>query len=122
MAELCRDAAQAEIMAKFRREGLGRDHQRFERDQYQRLLVGVEREIAPLLDQRARQGLHKQPLRQSHIERLAASLVAGFILRRQRQRHIGAGIGIFAQVLDGLPDTVARARIRQAQCDRRRIV
>lgn len=94
-------------MSKLGHERFGRDHQRIERDQHQRLLVGVEREIAALLDQRARQRLHEQPFRQPHVERLAAPLVSGFVLRGQRQRDVGAGIGIFAEILDGLADAVA---------------
>ena len=43
------------------------------------------------------------------------ALVAGLVLGRQRQRHVGAGIGILAQVLDGLADAVTGADVRQHQ-------
>ncbi len=122
VAKLGCDAAHAEIISKLRRERLGRDHQGFQRDQHQRFLVGIERKIAALLNQRTRQRLHEQPFRQPHVERLAAALVAGFILRRQRQRDISPGIGILTQILHGLTDAVAGPRIRQSKRDRRRVI
>ena len=118
--ELPRDAVEAEIVAGLRREQFRRDHQRIERGIDLRVLVGVERQDAALLDQRPRQRLGEQPLRQPHVERLAAALIAGLVLRRQRQRHVGAGIGILAEILDGLPDAVAGPRIRQHQRKLRR--
>ena len=60
--ELPRDAVQAEIMAGFRREHFRRDHQRIERRIDLRILVGIERQDAALLDQRPRQRLGEQPL------------------------------------------------------------
>ena len=74
-----------------------------------------------MLDQRPRQGLGEQPLRQPHVERLALALIAGLVLRRQGQRHVGAGIGVFAEILHGLADAVAGARIRQHQRKLRRL-
>ena len=119
--ELPRDAVEAEIVAGFRREQFRRDHQRVERGIDLRILVGVEREDAALLDQRARQRLGEQPLRQPHVERLALALIAGLVLGGQRQRDVGAGIGILAEILHGLADAVAGARIRQHQRKLRRL-
>ena len=118
--QLPRDAVEAEIMAGFRREQFRRDHQRIERGIDLRVLVGVERQNAALLDQRPRQRFGEQPLRQPHVERLALALIAGLVLCRQRQRDVGAGIGIFAEILDGLADAVAGPRIRQHQRKLRR--
>jgi hypothetical protein len=98
-----------------RHEQFGCNHQRFQRLTDLRTLIGIERESAALLDQRPRQGLGEETFGQAHIERLAASLVAGLILGRQRERDVGAGIGILAEVLDGLTDAVAGPDIRQHQ-------
>ena len=114
LIELPGDAVEAEILAGLGREQFRRDHQRIQRDMDLRALVGVERQDAALLDQRARQRLGEQPLGQPHVERLAAPLIAGLVLGRQGQRHIGAGIRILAEVLDGLADAVAGPRIRQS--------
>ena len=65
------DRAQPEIDVGFRDEALRRDGQRIERDQHVVLGVGIEREIAALLDQRARQRLGERPLRQPHLVRRA---------------------------------------------------
>ena len=119
--QLARHAVEAEIVAGLRREQFRRDHQRVERGIDLRILVGVERQDAALLDQGPRQRLGEQPLRQPHVERLALALIAGLVLRRQRQRHVGAGIGVFAEILHGLADAVAGARIRQHQRKLRRL-
>jgi len=50
--------------------------------------AGVEREIAPLLDQRLRQRFGEQALGQAEGERLAPALVAAFIARRERHLTI----------------------------------
>ena len=63
---------------------LRRDGERIERGQHQRLGVGIERQIAALLDQRARQRLDEEALRQRHLARLAAAFVAGLVARDQR--------------------------------------
>jgi hypothetical protein len=47
--------------------------------------------------------------------------IAGLVPGRERQRHIGAGIGIFAEILHRLADAVAGARIRQHQRKLRRL-
>ena len=112
--ELPRDAVEAEILAGLGREQFGRDHQRIERGKDLRVLVGVERQDAALLDQRPRQRLGEQPLRKPHVERLAMALIAGLVACRQGQGDVGAGIGILAEILDGLADAVAGPRIRQA--------
>ncbi len=49
------------------------------------------------------------------------ALIAGLVLGRQRQRDVGAGIGILAEILHGLADAVAGPRIRQHQRKLRRI-
>ena len=92
--ELPRHAVEAEIVTGLRREQFRRDHQRVERRIDLRILVGVERENAALFDQGARQRLGEQPLRQPHVERLAAAFVAGLVLGRRgsasrRRRHRG---------------------------------
>ena len=69
--ELPVDRAQAEIDVGLRRESLRRDRERVERGQHAVLGVGVERELAALLDQRARQRLGERPLRQPHLVRRA---------------------------------------------------
>ena len=66
------DRAQAEIDVGFRDEPLRRDGERIERAQHVVLGVGIEREIAALLDQRARQRLGERPLRQPHLVRRAS--------------------------------------------------
>ena len=119
--ELPRDAVEPEILPGLGREQFRRDHQRVERRIDLAVLIGVERQNAALLDQRARQRLGEQPLRQPHVERLALALIAGLVLGRQRQRDVGAGIGVFAEILDGLADAVARPRIRQHQRKLRRV-
>ena len=119
--QLPRHAVEAEIVAGLGREQFRRDHQRVERGIDLRVLVGVERQDAALLDQRPRQRLGEQPLRQAHVERLALALIAGLVFRRQGQGDVGAGIGIFAEILDGLADAVAGARIRQHQRKLRRV-
>jgi hypothetical protein len=119
--ELPRDAVEAEIVAGLGHEQFRRDHQRVQRVIDLAVLIGVERQNAALLDQRPRQGLGEQPLRQSQVERLAASLIAGLVLGRQGQRDVGAGIGILAEILDGLADAVAGPRIRQHQRKLRRL-
>jgi hypothetical protein len=107
-------------VAGFRREQFRCDHQRIERGVDLRVLAGVERQDAALFDQSARQRFGEQPLRQPHVERLALALIAGLVLGRERQRHIGAGVGVFAEILHRLADAVAGARIRQHQRKLRR--
>ena len=46
---------------------------------------------------------------------VALALVAGFVARGERHRHVGAGPGMVGQVLGGLPDAVLGARLRQHQ-------
>ena len=58
---------------------------------HERPRIGVEREIAPLLDQRARQRLGENALRQAERERLALADVAAFVMGDERHRHFGAG-------------------------------
>ena len=55
--------------------------------EHARLRLGVERQIAPLLDQRARQRLDEHALRQLELGRRARAFVAGLVARRQRQRR-----------------------------------
>ena len=84
--------------------------------------IGVEREIAALLDQRARQRLGEDALGQAERERLALALVAALVMGDQRHRHFGAGPGMIGQILDGLADAVPGARLRQHQREIRRPV
>ena len=108
-------------MSGLGREQFRRDHQRVERGVDLRILVGVERQRAALLDQRPRQRFGEQPLRQPHVEGLALALIAGLVLCYKRQRHVGAGVRVFAEILDGLADAVAGARVRQHQREFRRV-
>ena len=108
-------------MTGLRREQFRRDHQRIERGIDLRILVGVERQDAALFDQGARQRFGEQPLRQPHVERLALALIAGLVLGRERQRDVGAGVRVFAEILHRLADAVAGARIRQHQRKLRRL-
>ena len=119
--QLPRHAVETEILAGLGREQMRRDHQRIERGIDLPDLIGVERQNAALLDQRPRQRLGEQPLRKPHVERLALALIAGLILRRQGQGDVGAGIGIFGEILDGLPDAVAGPGVRQRQRKLRRV-
>ncbi len=119
--QLPRHAVETEILAGFGREQLRRDHQRIERGIDLPDLIGVERQNAALLDQRPGQRFCKQPLRKPHVERLALALIAGLVLCRQGQGDVGAGIGVFGEILDGLPDAVAGAGIRQRQRKLRRV-
>src|SRR5712691_363935 len=104
---------QAEIDRGFRRELLGRDHQRA-----QRLLdilagVGVEREVAALLDQRAGKELAERPFGQANLARLAHAFVAAFVARDERQNRADARPRVLGQVAGGLTGSRARARLRQ---------
>ena len=74
-----------------------------------------------MLDQGARQRFCEQPLRQPHVEGLALALIAGLVLGRERQRDVGAGIGVFAEILHRLTDAVTGTRIRQHQRKLRRL-
>ncbi len=119
--ELPRHAVEPEILPGLRHEQLRRDHQPVERSIDVRVPVGVEREDAALLDQRARQRLGEQPLRQAHVEGFAPGLVAGLILGGQRERDVGAGVRVFAEILDRLAEAVAGARVRQHEGELRRL-
>ena len=88
--------------------------------EHQRLLVGVERENAALLDQRARQRLDEEALRQRQFERLAAALIAGLVMGDQRHHHLAAGPGMLGEIVDGLPGARAGARLRQVEAELRR--
>ena len=109
------DRAQPEIDAGVGRELLRRHRQRVERGDDERSRIGVEREIAPLLDQRLRQRLGEDALGQAQRERLALALVAALVAGDERHHHFGAGPGMIGQILDGLADAVAGARLRQDQ-------
>ncbi len=115
VSEIAVDRAQAEIDAGLQRELLGRDGERIERGEHDRLLLGVERQVAALLDQRARHRLGEDALRQLDVGRLAAAFVAGLVARDQRHLHVGAGPGVLGEILSGLRVAGARARLRQRQ-------
>ena len=101
---------------------LRRDRKRFERREQARLRLGVERQNAALLDQRARERLDEHALRQLELDRRARTLVAGLVARGQRQRDLGAGPRMIREILGGLPGAVAGARLRQHQREIRRAV
>src|SRR5260370_970847 len=119
--QLPRDTVGAEIVAGFGREQFRRDHQRLERRIHLRVLVGIEGQNAALLDQRPRQRFREQPLRNPHVERFAAALIAGLVLRRQGQGAVGAGIRILTQILDRLSNAIAGPRIRKHKRKLRRV-
>ncbi len=83
--------------------------------EHQRLLVGVERENAPLFDQRAGDRLDEDALRQREIDRLAAAFVAGLVAGDKLHRDLGAGPRMRGQIVGGLPGAGAGARLRQRQ-------
>ena len=72
--ELPEDRAQAQIGILLHLEFFGREGERIERGEDERLRVGVKGEISPLLDERARQRLAERPLRQAELERRATAL------------------------------------------------
>ena len=64
-----RDVAQAEVDAGRRPEDLGRDHQRGERlGEAGRIVVGIEDQLAPLLDERARERVVERALGQRDFD------------------------------------------------------
>jgi hypothetical protein len=73
----------------------------------QRTRARIERQIAPLLDQRSRQWFGEQALGQAERKRLALAFVAAFVARGQRHHHIGARPGMIGHVLHGLTDAFA---------------
>jgi hypothetical protein len=109
------DAAQPQICAGLGREFFRRQRQRVERGEDERPRIGVEREIAALLDQRPRQRLGEDALGQAQCERLALADIAAFVAGDQRHLDFGAGPGMIGQILDGLGDAGAGARLRQDQ-------
>ena len=100
----------------------GAKRERVERGEHARLGIAVEREHAPLLNQRARHRLGERPLRQAELERRALAFVAGLVARGQDHRHVDAGPGMLGQILGGLSDAVLGARLRQRQREIGRIV
>ena len=72
------DRAQTEIDAGIGLELFGRQGQRIDGGDDQRTGARVEREIAPLLDQRPRQRFGEQTLGQAERGRLAPAFVAAF--------------------------------------------
>ena len=93
LGQLPEDRAQAEIDVALHVEALGRQRERVERGEHAGLGLGVEREDAPLLDQRARHRLVERPLRQLQFERLALALVAGFVAGDERHRPLAPAHG-----------------------------
>ena len=121
--ELPVDRAQPEIDAGLRHEPLRRDRERIERAQHRGLGVGVEREIAALLDQRARQRLGERPLRQLE----SRSARCGPRCRPRRARSASSSTSAPAQgcsdrSLVVCADAGAGARLRQHQREVRRAV
>ena len=102
-------------------EAVGRERERVERGEHVGLGLGIERENPPLLDQRPRHRLGERPLRQAHLGRLALAFVAGLVAGGERHLGGGAGPWIVGQILAGLADAVAGARLRQRQRKLRRL-
>ena len=120
--QLPEDRAQPEIDAGLRREFLRRDGERIERGDDLRPRIGVHRQIAPLFDQRPRQGLDEDALRQAERQRIALADIAALVMGDERHRHFGAGPGMVGEILDGLADAVPGSRLRQHQRKLRRAV
>src|ERR1700693_3475558 len=76
---------------------------------------GIERKLAPLLDDGAGEQVGERALRQPELVRRAGALVVGLVAGDERHRHLGAGPGMVAQVLGGLADAVLDPRLRQRQ-------
>jgi hypothetical protein len=49
----------------------------------------------------------------AHLERLGTALIAAFVMREKGEDDIDAGPRMLGEVLGGLADAVARARLRQ---------
>ncbi len=79
------DHAQAEIFAGTDRKILRPGAQGIERRLHRPDLIGIENELAPLLDQRPRQRHGERPLRNDDVARLAQRLLAGIIGHVERQ-------------------------------------
>ena len=119
--QLPRDAVETEILAGLGCKQFGRDHQGVQRGIDVPVLIGIERQNPALLDQRPRQRLGEQPFRKPHVKRFTAALIAGLVLGRQRQRDVGAGIGILAEILYSLADAITGTRIWKHQRKLRRV-
>ena len=115
VGELPIDRSQAEIDVRLHVEALGRQRQCGKRVEDVGLRLRVACEDAPLLDQGAGHRLGERPLRQPQLERLALAFVAGLVTSDERHHRRGAGPRILGQVLAGLADAVAGARLRQRQ-------
>src|SRR5262245_46001642 len=120
--QLPEDRAQAEIEVALHVEAFGRQGERIERGEHARLGIAVERQYAPLLNQRARHRLRERPLRQAEFERRALAFIAGLVARGQNHRHVGARPRMLGQILGALSDPVLGARLRQHQREVGRVV
>ncbi len=90
---------EAEIDRRGGAENFWRDQHRVERGGDARAIgVGIEHEIAPLLDQGARQRIVEASLRQGQRDRLARPCLAGKVMRGENHRHMGAGPWMFGQI------------------------
>ena len=107
------DRTEPQIDAGVRGEFLRRQRQRVERGGDERAGVGVERQIAPLLDQRARQRLGEDAFGKPERDRFAGAFVASLVAGDKRHGHFGAGPRMIGEVLDGLPGAAFGARLRQ---------
>ena len=84
------DRPQADVDAGFRHEFFRRDHERVEGLEHLRTRVGIERELAPLLDERACQRLGEGMRRQGEAHRFAGALEPGLVLGGEPKRHVGS--------------------------------
>ena len=109
------DRAQPKIDAGVWRKFFRRHRQGVERGGDERAGAGVKRQIAPLLDQRARQRLGKNAFGKAEGERFAVAFVAGLVAGDKGHRHFGPGPGMVGEILDGLPGSAFGARLRQHQ-------
>ena len=101
-----------------RREALRLDQERVEGDLHAPAVVGIEHELAPLLDERLGERLGEGPLRQREIDRLAAPLLLGLVLGEEGQLDPRAGPGMLGEVDGGLGLGLALriGRQRRAPC------
>ncbi len=76
-------------------------------------IVGVERKLAALLDNRAGEGIVEPSSRQRDDGRCAAAFLAGVVMGHQSQENIAPGPGMGGQVAGGLATAGARSQLGQ---------
>ena len=115
LVELPIDRPQSEIDAGLRRETLRGDRERVERPHHAAPGIGVEREVAPLLDERLGERLEEAAFRQAELAGRAAAFIAGLVARGERHHHLRSRPRMIGELSRGLTDAVAGPRLRQQQ-------